>query len=154
MLAGKGWTPTFPSPLCTPHRTVGDALAALHSFTTRIELLQLTETQEAYIAEYERRSCCARPRDLHEARPSRTLTCQNLGNSTSDMARIRLADGSRRQLTVPEAAALQGFDAGFDFTNSSRRVAMRMIGNALPPPLAFHIARHMLNELRTREAAA
>ena len=145
LLAGKGWLPTFPPALETPPPTVGEALAQLHSFTTRVESLQLTARQEQYVAAYERRSSCANPRDLIPGKVARTLTCQNLGNATSDMARLRLEDGSRRQLTVAEAGALQGFPPVFDF-GPSRRAAMRMIGNALPPPLAFHIASHLLAE--------
>ena len=58
------------------------------------------------------------------------------------MIRLRLSDGSRRQLRVEEAAVLQGFPASYALP-FPRRSAMRMIGNALPPPLALHIARQL-----------
>jgi len=60
----------------------------------------LTDSMDRYIADYERRSHCVTPRDLHLDRPARTLTCRNFGGATSDMQRVRLPDGRRRMLTV------------------------------------------------------
>jgi len=45
-----------------------------------------------------------------------------------------------RGFTVREAARIQGFPDGFEFTGSER-AHYRMIGNAVPPPVAAHIAR-------------
>ena len=55
-----------------------------------------------------KKSKCINPRDLILDKPSRTLTCRNLGGQTSDMMRIKIGN-KRRLLTVKEAARLQSF---------------------------------------------
>jgi DNA (cytosine-5)-methyltransferase 1 len=92
----------------------------------------LTASQDRYIAVYEAKSKCVRPRDLHLDKPARTLTCRNLGASTSDMQRIRLPDGRRRMLLNREGARLQSFPDWFDFVGGEYSVA-KQIGNAVPP---------------------
>lgn len=107
----------------------------------------LTPGMDRYVAEYERKSHCVNPRDLHLDRPSRTVTCRNLGGATADMLRIRLSDGRRRMLTVREGALLQGFPEWFEFQGGEYEQC-EQIGNAVPPLLAFAVAaqaRKMLN---------
>jgi DNA (cytosine-5)-methyltransferase 1 len=95
---------------------------------------------DRYIAAYEKKSQCVRPRDLHLDRPARTLTCRNLAGATSDMQRLRLADGRRRRLGVREAARLQSFPDWFEFAGSERS-AFYQIGNAVPPLLAYRLGK-------------
>ena len=52
-----------------------------------------------------------------------------------------MVDRSLRPLEVEEMAALQGFDADFDFSSLSASHAMLCIGNAVPPPLAQRLAQ-------------
>jgi DNA (cytosine-5)-methyltransferase 1 len=59
-----------------------------------------------------------------------------------------------RGLTPHEGARLQGFPDGFRFIGASgrapnRTVVSRMIGDAVPPPLAFHVILGALAMLRT-----
>lgn len=51
-----------------------------------------------------------------------------------------------RAITHAEAAILQGFDESFQWCGSSAAVA-RQIGNAVPPPLAEAIAKHLASRL-------
>ena len=52
------------------------------------------------------------------------------------------SSSKRQQLTVEEAAALQSFPEWFHF-GGSRRQAMRMVGNALPPRVNYILAMHI-----------
>jgi DNA (cytosine-5)-methyltransferase 1 len=94
---------------------------------------------DAYVAAYEKASCCVKPRDLYPGKPARTLTCRNLAGATSDMQRVRLPDGRRRRLLHREAARLQSFPDWFEFCgNETQR--FNQIGNAVPPLLAYCLA--------------
>lgn len=102
----------------------------------------LTESQDAYIERYERKSACRRPRDLHLDAPARTVTCRNLAGATGDMMRVRLSDGRRRRLTVREGARLQSFPDWFTFEGAEAS-QFEQVGNAVPPVFAKAIAREV-----------
>ena len=51
-----------------------------------------------------------------------------------------------RRITVSEAAALQGFPPGFTFCGS-RCEQYRQIGNSVPPPFAYHIAKSVAKSM-------
>ncbi len=107
----------------------------------------LTPSQDRYIAKYEQLSKCVTPRDLHSDSPARTLTCRNLAGATSDMHRIRLADGRRRRLLVEEAKLLQSFPLEFEFKgNEAQRFSQ--IGNAVPPLFAKSLAIQLKKALQ------
>jgi DNA (cytosine-5)-methyltransferase 1 len=53
--------------------------------------------------------------------------------------RLFLHPDEHRGLSVLEAAALQGFDAGFRWPESGK-AAFRLIGNAVPPPISKAVA--------------
>ena len=118
--------------------TVGDAIGdTMETIPDGAKIL--TPEQDAYIAEYERKSHCARPRDLYPNMPSRTVTCRNLAGATSDMQRVRLPDGRRRRITIREAARIQSFPDTFEFCGNEVQ-QFTQIGNAVPPLLAYKLA--------------
>lgn len=118
--------------------TVGEAMGDLMTqFDDKSKFL--TPQQDAYIAVYEAKSGCSKPRDLYPDMPARTLTCRNLAGATSDMHRVRLPDGRRRRITPREAARLQSFPDWFAFCGNETR-QFTQIGNAVPPLLAYKLA--------------
>ena len=131
-----GWN--WPEPLVTAPITAGVALGDM-AYQERHDSLYLTPGMDTYIAEYERRSHCVTPRDLHLDRPSRTVTCRNLGAATSDMLRLRMPGGRRRRLTVREGARLQGFPDWFEFAGNEYE-QYEQIGNAVAPLLGLALA--------------
>jgi DNA (cytosine-5)-methyltransferase 1 len=71
-----GWS--WSEPFITQPITVGIALgSAALEFDSSSQFL--TPNMDRYIAKYEQKSQCIRPRDLHLDRPARTVTCRNLG---------------------------------------------------------------------------
>lgn len=121
--------------------TAGQALGNF-AFEYDADSKFLTRDMDIYIQKYETASKCIVPRNLHLDRPSRTLTCRNLAGSTGDMLRICLPSGRRRRINHRESARLQSFPDWFDFTGTESSV-FTQIGNAVPPMMAFHIARKM-----------
>lgn len=130
-----GWTPPRP---VGPHFTAGDAIGDLLGSEPR-NPRYLTQSMDEYVARYEAKSKCARPRDLHLDRPSRTVTCRNLCGATADMMRVRLPDGRRRMLTIREGARIQSFPDWFTFVGSEAS-QFEQIGNAVPPLFARAVA--------------
>ena len=125
--------------------SAGQALGEL-AFEVTPDSKFLTKSMDKYIAEYEKKSKCVNPRDLHLDKPSRTVTCRNLGGATADMLRIKLQDGRRRMLHVREAARLQSFPDSFDFVGTEYQ-RLEQIGNAVPPLMAYAVASMVLKSL-------
>ena len=137
IIVGHNGSFQYPTPL-HDKVTAGEAIGEFASqFDAKSRFL--TPSMDAYIAKYERASYCVEPRDLHLDRPARTLTCRNLAAPTSDMHRVKLSDGRRRQLTVREAARLQSFPDWFEFSGSETSVFYQ-IGNAVSPIFSLHLA--------------
>lgn len=107
----------------------------------------LTPGMDKYILNYEIKSKCINPRDLYPDQPSRTLTCRNLGGSTSDMIRVKLSNGKRRRITHKEAARLQSFPDWFNFSGNKYKI-FEQIGNAVPPLLAYSLAKQCMIQLK------
>ena len=130
----------FPKP--NHHKvTVGEAIGDL-MFSTPPESKFFTASMDTYVAKYEKASSCINPRDLYADRPARTLTCRNLSAATGDMQRVKLPDGKRRRLLIREAARLQSFPDWHRF-HKTKWHGFRQVGNAVPPLLAFAVAKEI-----------
>jgi DNA (cytosine-5)-methyltransferase 1 len=129
--------------------TAGEALGEL-AFQAPAGAKFLTSNMDAYIARYEAASGLRTPRDLHLDRPARTLTIRNLVGATGDMQRIRLSDGRRRSLSVREAARLQSFPDWYVYRGSESS-QLSQIANAVPPLLAYHLAKSAIDYLNGDE---
>lgn len=82
-------------------------------------------------------------RKMEPDRPSRTLLA-HLGKDS--YTHIHYDSAQARTISVREAARLQSFPDGFRFSGTMNP-AFRQIGNAVPPLLAKHVARSLLNQL-------
>lgn len=89
-------------------------------------------------------------------RPSRTVTATCTRVSRESII-VPHKDGFRR-LTLRERASLQSFPVGYQFYGDTHSQKQKMIGNAIPPLLSYHIAHAMKgtlsDELPTPEAYA
>jgi len=82
--------------------------------------------------------------------PARTL----LAHLAHDgYTHIHPDDSQARTISVREAARLQSFPDGFRFYEAMNP-AFRMIGNAVPPKMAFHLARPLFRQLRKAAKAS
>lgn len=78
-------------------------------------------------------------------RPARTVTavCTRVSRES-----IVIADPNKkksyRRLTLRERASVQGFPANYQFFGNSHAEKLRMIGNAIPPPMTYFIAHALL----------
>lgn len=74
-------------------------------------------------------------------RAARTVTalCTRVSRESIVIARPE-GDGYRR-LTLRERASLQGFPISFEFYGRSYSDKLKLIGNALPPPMAYYLGQ-------------
>lgn len=127
----------FPTP-------IGSAInvrTAIGNIRTKVpkDTIVLNSRMDNYIRKYEIASNCVNPRDISFTKPSRTVTCRNLSGCTGDMMRVKLKDGTRRTLSVREAATIQSFPSWFRLSGSVQS-KLNQIGNAVPPMVSYHIA--------------
>ncbi len=79
-------------------------------------------------------------------KPSRTITTTKSHSSRSTIV-VDCPNHERtayRTLTVRESASLQGFPVTYNFWTHSISVKARLVGNAVPPPMARAIAESIL----------
>ena len=81
-------------------------------------------------------------RRLAADRPATTIRAEHHGN-------IQWHYNQPRRISLREAARLQSFPDGFRFPNGMRETE-RQIGNAVPPVLAWHIAKAVRDHLDSR----
>jgi DNA (cytosine-5)-methyltransferase 1 len=82
------------------------------------------------------------PDDLDQ--PSRTITATCTRMTRESIIIADPSDGRYRRLTLRERAMMQGFPITMPFGGRSFNERLRLIGNAIPPPMAYLIAHAML----------
>lgn len=70
--------------------------------------------------------------------PAPTIRAEHHGN-------IEFHYNGKRRLSVRECARLQSFPDDFSFGGESQTAAYKMIGNAVPPVLAWELAKEVIN---------
>lgn len=85
-------------------------------------------------------------RKMERDAPARTLLA-HLGKDS--YSHIHYDSAQARTISVREAARLQSFPDGFVFCGTMNP-AFKMIGNAVPPLMAWHLARHLIGQVRQR----
>lgn len=77
------------------------------------------------------------------SRPSRTVTATCTRVSRESI--VVSDDGAFRRLTVRERASLQSFPITYQFYGETQSQKQKMVGNALPPLIAYYAAQAMLS---------
>lgn len=101
------------------------------------------ELKKKIVPPYNREKFPNKWRKLEAHLPARTLMA-HLGKDS--YSHIHYDDGQSRTISVREAARLQSFPDGFKF-EGAMNAAFRQIGNAVPPLLAFSVAKAIKVEL-------
>lgn len=102
--------------------------------------IEYKRLRAAYVPPYDPGKFPNKWRKMEPDQPARTLMA-HLGKDS--YTHIHYASEQARVLSVREAARLQSFPDGFRFSGTMNP-AFRQIGNAVPPLLAFHVARDLL----------
>ncbi len=86
-------------------------------------------------------------------RPARTLTASQ-SRIGREVIVVRSNDEHEyRRLSVRESACVQGFPITYQWWGGGESTKLRQIGNAVPPPMSFALAREIVHaERRTRPA--
>lgn len=91
-------------------------------------------------------------RQIKATQPAPTIRAEHHGNIEAHYRHYQGYQANNpqgwRRLSVRECARLQSFPDNFNFT-ASASVSYKAIGNAVPPVLAWHIARSVLQTLTT-----
>lgn len=99
--------------------------------------------RKAYVPPYDVTKFPNKWRKMDQTKPARTLMA-HLGKDS--YTHIHYDDAQRRVLTVREAARLQSFPDGFEFSGTMNP-GFRQIGNAVPPLMAYAIAKALKKRL-------
>lgn len=84
------------------------------------------------------------PDPLNKTARTITATCTRVSRESVVIEQPG-QEGLYRRLTVRERASLQGFPVTFQFYGEGYSQKLRMVGNAFPPVLAYHLAQAFKN---------
>lgn len=101
-------------------------------------LLERCPQRKNYVPPYDKESFEEKWWKLIPSEPSRTITAHLARDCYSHIH----YDTQKRAITVREAARLQSFPDAFEFCGNMGN-CYRQIGNAVPPLLAFSLAKHI-----------
>lgn len=143
------------------HFTLGDVLSSINKAEAE-DLLYETTKPRAELSDHDfevglddEEARINRSNKLHHPVYNKMAFPDNMGRSvrtiTSTCTRVSResivindhSSGTLRRLTLRERACLQGFPISFEFHASSFDQKMKMIGNAMPPPVAYLIGLTM-----------
>lgn len=127
-----------------------EALAERRSAGDTIDAEAYEALKADYIPPYDVGKFPNKWRKMEPDQPARTLMA-HLGKDS--YSHIHYDSAQARTISVREAARLQSFPDGFQFTGTMNP-AFRQIGNAVPPLLASAVATRMLNTLLSSAALA
>ena len=77
--------------------------------------------------------------------PARTVVATQLGRETLVLHDKKGTNCEFRRATVRECAAIQSFPSTYQFFGSSYNIKYRLVGDAVPPLMAFAIAKEIAN---------
>lgn len=144
-----------------PRRSLGDAIGQLEkarvrdiNFGIRLPSRQITEHEKESPLDWEEIRINRDAKQHHPIynsmsfpdrpdRPVRTITATCTRISRESVVIKDDTAGQYRRLTVRERATLQGFPVTYQFYGGSHGEKLRLIGNALPPPLSYYIGLSM-----------
>jgi len=115
----------------------------LHGHRLQVDTPEWEALRRSFVPPYDPGKFPNKWRKMDANRPARTLLAHL---SHDSYTHIHYDDLQARTISVREAARLQSFPDGFRFYEAMNP-AFKMIGNAVPPKMAFELARHMKVEL-------
>jgi DNA (cytosine-5)-methyltransferase 1 len=140
----------YPSAHATAVRLYERAVAEMESGGRRITAKARAEMYDRMVPPYPVTSFPNRWWKLKPDQPSRTLMA-HIGKDT--YSHIHYDSDQARTISVREAARLQSFPDGFKFCGTMNP-AFRQIGNAVPPVLAWHLAKQLRATMSEAVAAS
>lgn len=125
--------------------TPGDEYPAAHRIGNELWVLDggLEGREREFVPPYDPSKFPNKWAKMDAAKPARTLMA-HLGKDS--YSHIHYDSTQARTLTVREAARLQSFPDGFNFSGTMNP-AFRQIGNAVPPLLAYAIGQQIVSDL-------
>lgn len=152
--------------ITTQRRTLGDVVASLEqkmdpffvqnvkNHEKEIGRLILNPEEARYNWELKRNHVIYNDMSFPDRmdRPSRTITATCTAMSRESIV-ISSAESRFRRLSTVERASLQSFPANYDLGPYSESTRFKVLGNAMPPVVAYACARHVLGreiDLRSR----
>jgi DNA (cytosine-5)-methyltransferase 1 len=153
-----------PYPMPTHNRVQSDCIRLMPPVTSKMALMDLLEPDDAADLDHRHYSRakwygkhCQGNREINLDGPGPTIRSEHHGNI--EFRRLAAANGGKnhtelnagllqRRLTIRECARLQTFPDSFRFITDSMPIvsgasAYKMVGNAVPPLLAYHIANRL-----------
>lgn len=137
----------YPQAYALAHRMFQEALSAIeqqrgHPIGRNTQLYK--RLRREHLPPYDPGKFPNKWRKMEPDKPSRTLTA-HIGKDT--YSHIHYDSAQARVISVREAARLQSFPDGFTFEGPMNN-AFRQIGNAVPPLLAYAMAKHIASLLK------
>jgi len=145
-----------------PSITLGEVVDGLHTYKRAKDLVYGISRRRDLVTDNELESCLnaeekrmnkdaksfhpvynkmAFPEPMDKPVRTVTATCTRVSRESIVIKSPEHPNRTRyRRLTIRERGLLQGFPISFQFFGTSYSQKLKMVGNALPPPMAYYIA--------------